>query len=73
MVARRASGNKINNIIVVRIFIIFCVIKHHAGSPITIDNLFGQSDKSYMLLFATTRSVIMSVKVPVVEVAKCMN
>ena len=28
MVAHRASGNKIDNIMVVREFIIFCVIKH---------------------------------------------
>ena len=39
MVAHRASGNKIDNIMVVREFIIFCVIKHHSGSPITIGNL----------------------------------
>ena len=39
MVAHRASGNKIGNIIVVRLFMIFCVIKHHSGAPITIGNL----------------------------------
>ena len=39
MVAHRASGNKIDNIMVVKEFIIFCVIKHHSGSPITIGNL----------------------------------
>ena len=36
MVAPRASGNKIDNIMVVREFIIFCVIKNHSNSPITI-------------------------------------
>ena len=35
MVDHRASGNKM----VVREFIILCVIKHHSGSPITIGNL----------------------------------
>ena len=39
MVAHRASGNKFDNIMVVRLFIILCVIKHHSGSPITIGNL----------------------------------
>ena len=39
MVAHWASGNEIDNIMVVRDFIIFCVIKHHSGSPITIGNL----------------------------------
>ena len=39
MVAHRVSGNNINNIMVVREFIIFCVIKHHSSSPITIGNL----------------------------------
>ena len=39
MVAHWASGNKIDSIMVVREFIIFCVIKHHSGSPITIGNL----------------------------------
>ena len=34
------SENKIDNIMVVREFIIFCVIKHHSGSSITIGNLF---------------------------------
>ena len=32
-------GNIIDNIMVVREFIIFCAIKHHSGSPITIGNL----------------------------------
>ena len=36
MVVHRASGNKINNSMVVRSFIIFCSIKHHSDSPITI-------------------------------------
>ena len=40
MVAYRASGNKFDNIMVVREFIIFCVIKHHSGSPITIGNKY---------------------------------
>ena len=39
LVAHRASGHKIENIIVVRELKMFCVIKHHFGSPITIDNL----------------------------------
>ena len=39
MVAHRASGNEIGNIMVVREFKMFCVIKHHSGSPITIANL----------------------------------
>ena len=39
MVAHQVSQNKIDNIMVVREFIIFCVIKHHSGSPITIGNL----------------------------------
>ena len=39
MGAHRASGNKIDNILVVREFIIFCASKHHSGSPITIGNL----------------------------------
>ena len=39
MVAHRASGNKIGNIMIVREFIIFCVIKHNFGSPITVGNL----------------------------------
>ena len=38
MVAHRASGNKIDNIMVVRDFIIVCVIKHHSSSLITIGN-----------------------------------
>ena len=28
-----------NNIMIVREFIIFCILKHHPGSPITIGNL----------------------------------
>ena len=39
MVAHRASKHKSDNIMVVREFIILCVIKHHSGSPITIGNL----------------------------------
>ena len=39
MVAHRASGNKIDNIMVVRSFIILCAIKHHSGSPLTIGNV----------------------------------
>ena len=39
MVAQQASGNKINNIMVVRKFIIFSAIKNHTGSPITIGNV----------------------------------
>ena len=39
MVAHRASGNKIDNIMVAREFIIVYVIKHHSGSPITMGNL----------------------------------
>ena len=50
MVAHRASENKLDDIMVVREFIIFCVIKHHSSSSITIGNLFGKSDKSYMLM-----------------------
>ena len=38
MVARWASGNKIDTIMVVREFIILCAIKHHSNSP-TIGNL----------------------------------
>ena len=38
MVAHRVSGNKIASIMVVREFIIFCVIKYHSGSPITMGN-----------------------------------
>ena len=34
-----ASRNKMDNIMVMREFIIFCTIKHHSGSPITIGNL----------------------------------
>ena len=40
MVAHWASGNKIDNIMVVRSFIIFYAIKHHSCSPITIGNDF---------------------------------
>ena len=43
-----ATGNKIDNIMVVRSFII--PIKHHSNSPITIVTLFGKSDKLYMLM-----------------------
>ena len=39
MVAHRAIGNKIDNIMVVRELIIFCTIKNHSDSPITISNL----------------------------------
>ena len=39
MVAHGASGNKMDNIMVVREFITFCVIKHHSSSPMTIGNL----------------------------------
>ena len=39
MVTHRVSGDKIDNIMVVREYIIFCVIKHNSGSPITIGNL----------------------------------
>ena len=39
MVAHWTSGNKIDNIMVVREFIIFCAIKPHPGSPITIGKL----------------------------------
>ena len=39
MVAHRASGNKIDNIMGVRELIIFCTIKNHSDSPITINNL----------------------------------
>ena len=40
MVAHRSSRNKIDNIMVVREFIIiFCVITHPSSSPITIGNL----------------------------------
>ena len=39
MVDRRASGNKIDDIMVVRKFIILCVNKHHSGSSFTIGNL----------------------------------
>ena len=39
MVAYRAIGNKIDNIMAVRTFIIFCHIKHNSDSPITIGNL----------------------------------
>ena len=39
MVAHRASRNKIDNIMVVREFIIVCAIEHHSSSPITIGNL----------------------------------
>ena len=39
MVAHRASGDKIENIMVVRELKMFCVIKHHSGFPITIANL----------------------------------
>ena len=38
MVAHRASGNKMDDIMVVREFIILCVIKHHSDSSITIGN-----------------------------------
>ena len=38
MVAHRAIGNKIDNIMVAR-FLIFCSIKHHSDSPITMVNL----------------------------------
>ena len=31
MVADRASGNKIDNIMVVRTFVIFCTIKNHSN------------------------------------------
>ena len=33
MVAPQASGNKIDNIMAEREFIIFCVIKHHSCFP----------------------------------------
>ena len=39
MFDHRASGNKMNNIMVVREFIILCAIKHHSGFAITIGNL----------------------------------
>ena len=39
MVAHLASGNKIDNIMVVRELIIFCSIKNHSDSPIAIGNL----------------------------------
>ena len=40
MAAHQASvDNKIDNILVVKLFIIFCVMKHHSGYPITIGNL----------------------------------
>ena len=39
LVAHQTSENKIENIMAVREFIIFCVINHHSGSPITIGNL----------------------------------
>ena len=39
MVAHRSSGNKMDNIMVVREFIIFFVVKHHSGSQITKGNL----------------------------------
>ena len=39
MVAHRGSGNKIDNIMVVRELIIFCTIKNHSDSPITISDL----------------------------------
>ena len=38
MVAHRANGNTIDNIMVVRELIIFCTIKNHSDSPITIGN-----------------------------------
>ena len=50
MVAHQTFGNKIGNTMVVRLFIIFCSLKHHSDSPITIGTLFGKSDKLYMLM-----------------------
>ena len=41
MLAPWAGGNKIDNIMVVKSFIISCAIKHHSECPITIGNLFG--------------------------------
>ena len=37
--AHMASGNKIDNIVVVRSFIIVCPIKHHSDYPVTLGNL----------------------------------
>ena len=42
MVAHRASENTIDNIMVVRELIIFCIIKNHSDSPITIGNLIWE-------------------------------
>ena len=39
MVAHGASGNKIDNIMIVRELKNLCAIKYHSGSPITIGNL----------------------------------
>ena len=53
IVAHQACGNKIDNIPVVRAFIIVYAIKHHSGSLITIGNIFWSisiSDQSYMLI-----------------------
>ena len=39
MIAPQTNGNKIDNIMDVTEFIIFCVIKYHSYIPITIGNL----------------------------------
>ena len=39
MLTQRANGIKIDTIIFVKLFFIFCVIKYHSGSPITLDNV----------------------------------
>ena len=50
MAAHRASGNTIDNIMVVREFIIFWAIKHHPVLQLQEVTIFGKSDQSYILM-----------------------